>query len=153
MRDAHEFGSFIVDIIGLGLLVMAIRKALNIGDDRFEYAIRKSMNSKEIFDKSIKCFKNVSMVATVISHVVGGKTAQSFRCQLGLPEEGSGAFKMMKPKFQKRLKKLIPPEELCERFSAVLVNLHYADQPFTPIANSLKQHLKDMEKLSFNLLS
>ena len=98
----------------------------------------------------------VGCASVPIALAIVGKKAELFRSQLGLPEENSDEFKLLKPEYQERMKGFYQKDEksVLKKTFEILVkplclnSLH----PRATAVNSLHHLLNEMKALSLDIL-
>ena len=98
----------------------------------------------------------VGLVSLPIALSIIGRKTEFFRSQLGLPEENSDEFRLLKPEFQERMRNFFQRDEeglLKRTFETLFKPLPSgAALPYQTVASSLNRLLNEMETLSLDIL-
>ena len=98
----------------------------------------------------------VGCASIPIALAIVGKKAKFYRSQLGLPEENSDQFKLLKPEFQDRMKEFYQKDEesVLKTAFGMLVKPLYLRSPHVrkTAVSSLEQLLEKMHKLALDIL-
>ena len=84
--------------------------------------------------------------------IIVGEKAKFFRSQLGLPEQNSDEFKLLKPEFQERMRDFYIEEKKTKRFFDKLTDEMMTPLWFKFIFHSLHELVNKMEALSLDIL-